>query len=90
MTNIPIAFEFEGKQYSGHFTPVSGAGSGANFHLSVNRMHWGQLSYIEGHPGFNGGLHAVASGWRFSGKPGLEKLTEHFGYHLIAWLDSNS
>jgi hypothetical protein len=90
MTDIPITFEFQGKQYTGHFSQVTGCGSNANFHLSVTTRHWGQLFYIEGQPGFDGGIHAVPSGWRFSGNiPGLEELTEYFGYHIIAWLDGN-
>lgn len=91
MTSIPVTFDFKGKTYNGHLTQISGAGTSANFHLKVNGGYWGMLSYIEGHPGFNGGLHAVPSGWRFSSPvhPELSELTDHFGYVVQAWLDSH-
>ena len=76
---IPITFEFQGKQFSGEFSDVMGAGNTAIFHLSINRFYYGRLRYSQ----FEGG-------WVFdtnAGSVGWEVLAEQFGYHLIAWYD---
>ena len=76
---IPITFNYQNKEYKGELSPVSGSGSNATYHLTVDGFHWGQLSYITGSPGFNG-KHAVAEGWRFSSNTqDLQHLAEDFG-----------
>ena len=66
MVNIPVTFNYKGKEYNGHFSQVSGAGSTAMFHLNVNGFYWGRLRYSD-----------FTNGWGFDTTPtteGLEKL----------------
>lgn len=49
---IPVSFEYEGVQFDGYLSKVSGAGSTATYHLMINNYFRGQL--------FN-----TPSGWRF-------------------------
>lgn len=77
MDNMPITFEFNGKNYAGFFSKVSGAGSTATFHLMVERFYWGRLRFSD----FN-------NSWCFHPTPkteGLEKLSNEFGDFIIAW-----
>lgn len=77
MDNIPIAFEFKGKKYSGHFSKVSGSGSTATFYLTVDKFYWGRLRLSD----FN-------NTWCFDPTPkteGLEKLVDEFSDLIIAW-----
>jgi hypothetical protein len=87
MTEIPVTFRLDGKEYKGTITSVSGAASGAMFHLNVDKHHWGRLWYVEGHPGFGDGLHAVKAGWRFASNqhPSLSELADYFGEIVTAW-----
>ena len=80
MDHIPVNFEFNGKEYSGHLSAVMRTGASSMFHLNVDGFHWGQLSHIEGHPGFNG-LHAVPKGWRLNSnsQPELSELADYLG-----------
>ena len=38
MDEIPVNFEFEGKQYSGHLSKVAGAAETAMFHLMIDNV----------------------------------------------------
>lgn len=71
---IPIAFEYEGKNYMGEFGRVSGSGSTASFHLTVNNFFQGQLINTENY------------GWKFWSNSGkFQGLSEYFGEYLMAW-----
>jgi hypothetical protein len=89
---IPVTFELKGKEYKGTLEQVMGAGSTAMYHLTVDRFHYGQLWYVSGSPGFEGGLDAVPAGWRFASNqhPELDKLADYFGYCVEAWQDCHS
>jgi hypothetical protein len=65
MEEIPVTFTFEGKEYKGYFSKVAGGGSNAMFFLHVDGFYFGKLWHIDGHPGFENGLHAVPEGWAF-------------------------
>lgn len=90
MQQIPVTFDFKGKELKGFLSSGTGAGIGINFQLSANGYHYGQLCYMEGHPGFNDGVHAQEPRWRFASNtsPQLQLLAEHFGYVVTAWLAS--
>jgi hypothetical protein len=90
-TDIPVTFDLNGETFKGHFSKVLGRGSNAKFDLTVNRRHWGSLSYIEGsHPDYHG-PHRVEPGWRFysPSKDGMTELSEFFGMVIISWYDSH-
>ncbi len=77
MNIIAVTFEYNGKQYSGHFSQVSGAGSTSMFHLTVDRAYWGRLRYSD-----------FTNGWCFDPtpkNPGMEALADEFGDLIIAW-----
>jgi hypothetical protein len=88
ITEIPVTFELNGKEYRGLLSKVMGAGSSSMFHLDVDGWHYGQLWYISGSPGFEGDK-VVEAGWRFASNPHpeLDKLAEYFGYCVQAWED---
>ena len=71
MEHIPINFEHEGKNYSGYFNKVAGAGSSSVWHLyDHNNYFLGKLRYTD---------H-----WIFDGKKFTE-LANFFGDYVIAW-----
>lgn len=77
MDYVPITFDFEGKQYSGFFTQVSGAGSTAMFHLTVDGFYYGRLRYSE-----------FSHNWCFDATPeneGMKKISDEFGDYITAW-----
>ncbi len=77
MDKIPVIVQFEGKEYSGYFSKVMGAGSTGTFHLMVDGYYWGRLSFSE-----------FANAWRFDPTPktlDLEKLADEFSDWIIAW-----
>jgi len=43
LDRVPITFQFKGKEYSGYFSKVAGAGSSSMFHLMVDGYYFGQL-----------------------------------------------
>jgi hypothetical protein len=90
--DIPVTFELSGKTYKGNLSKVAGAASTAMYFLTVDKMHYGELWYVSGHPGFEGGIHAVAAGWRFASNkyPELAKFADYFGYCVEAWEDCHS
>lgn len=80
MPSIPVTFNYRSKEYSGTLSRVSGAGNEEMWHLNVNGFHFGRLFYVQGDPGFEGGLHSVEGGWRFANKDGWNKeLAEYLG-----------
>jgi hypothetical protein len=89
--NISVTFEFEGKQYKGEFSQVSGSGNIATFHLMVDKLYWGQLSYIEEYKGISGvrGMEPREAHWRFSSNTkAMEHFAEDFGRIVLAALES--
>jgi hypothetical protein len=50
MAEILVTFDFNGKEYKGHFTKVMGAGSSGIFHLNVGERHCGELFHSQGRP----------------------------------------
>jgi hypothetical protein len=66
--NIPVSFEYEGIQWDGYLSKVSGAGSNSLYHLTINKYYRGQL-------------FKTAEGWRFGSNDGMfeEKyMVEYF------------
>lgn len=48
MENMPVKFEYKGKEFAGILSLVSGAGSTAHYHLYQNGNRYaGQLAYSE-------------------------------------------
>jgi hypothetical protein len=87
MDTIPVTFEYHGKEYKGELTKVAGAGNTAMFHLSVDNLHWGQLSYVEGHKGL-GYSPPRQAGWRFtSNQYDLVHLADYFGNIVELWYE---
>ena len=81
MERIPVNFDFNGKQYSGYLSQVTGTGETGMFHLSIDNYYYGQLRYS-----------SFINGWVFDtnkGSEGWEKLAEYFGYVVTAWYDSH-
>jgi hypothetical protein len=74
MENIPITFEFEGKQYAGSFQAVFGAGSDT-WYLYVDNYYWGRLRLVNGD-------------WFFDNNnksKGMESMAQYLGEVIIAW-----
>lgn len=72
--DIPVTFEFEGKQYAGHFSEVNGMGSGM-WHLMADRYYWGRL-------------RRVGDQWYFDeNKPRVGHLVDYFAAVVIAWYE---
>lgn len=73
---IPITFEYEGKQYSGHFSQVSGAASSGTFHLMIDHYYCGQLILTENF------------GWQFTSQTKkFQELSDFFGQYIEAWVE---
>jgi len=79
MDRIPIAFEHEGKKFSGYFAQVMGAGSGAVWHLYDDQKYYlGQLRI------------GWEDQWYFDeSKPAnkLSGLAQFFGDYITAWVE---
>jgi hypothetical protein len=58
LNKIPVSFEYEGIQFEGYLSKVSGAGNNASYHLMINNYYRGQLFY-------------ASSGWRFGSNNGM-------------------
>lgn len=72
---IPIRFEHDGKEYSGHFSKVSGGGSTALFHLYIDKFYYGQLFLTDKY------------GWKFYSQNGeMDYLSGFFGEYVTAWV----
>jgi hypothetical protein len=72
---IPITFAYEGKDYSGHFSAVSGGGSSSTFHLMIDSFFQGQLVNSENY------------GWQFyNNKEKFKKMADYFGEYITAYL----
>ena len=75
MNKIPITFEYEGKQYAGIFSNVSGSGSIANYHLTIDNFFQGQLMQTEKY------------GWQFhNNKDNFKGMADYFGGYLVAYI----
>lgn len=91
MNNIPVSFTTHSKQYTGYFSRVSGAGSSGVYHLTVDGKYFGQLNWVPGHPGFEGGIHSHPAGWRFtSNNHDFGELAEYFGEVVTEWEKDHS
>ncbi len=67
MRTIPVTFDFEGKEYTGFLSAVSGSG-GDVYHLMINNRYMGQL------------IRTELYGWQFHSQSGKGKdLSEYFG-----------
>jgi hypothetical protein len=47
MTKIPIAFDYQGKHYSGTLEQVAGAGTDV-YHLMIDKFYYGRLRKANG------------------------------------------
>ena len=75
MQKIPIHFEFEEKEFSGYFNPVSGSANTTLFHLMISNYYKGQLFYT--------------NSWQFFGT-NFTGMGDFFGNYVTAWHESNS
>lgn len=77
MHQIPITFDHEGKQYSGYFSKVAGAGQTGVWYLSDNNnLYLGRLRYTDR--------------WVFDPTPKTESLAalaDFFGDFITAWYE---
>lgn len=90
MNPIPVTFTYEGKEYKGKLSKVSGSGSISFYHLDVDGYHWGQLFYVSPHPGFPGDERhpPTPDSWRFgSNQPNMEHLADDFGRVVMAAME---
>lgn len=72
---IPITFEYEGKQYKGEFGIVSGSGSTATYHLIIDGFFQGQLVQTENY------------GWQFhNNKDKFKTMADYLGEYIITYL----
>ena len=75
--HIPISFCFKGKQYTGHFSAVSGSGGSHAWHLMLNgNFYYGTLRLLDY--------------WVFheSGNQiGIVELTDYFAAVVISWYE---
>ena len=72
--DIPVTFEFEGKQYHGAFSEVLGVGRD-HWHLMVDKFYWGQL-------------RRVGDTWFFDeNKQRVGHLVDYFADVIIAWYE---
>lgn len=73
MDKILITFDYDGQEYSGHFSQVSGGGSHTKFFLMINKFYRGQL------------VHTDHYGWQFTSNDGMfQTLSEYFGNYITA------
>ena len=72
MENIPIEFKWQGKEYEGTFTRVSGGGSAGAYHLMIDKFYYGQLIKTENW------------GWQFhSNKNHFTGMADMFGHTVM-------
>lgn len=76
MNNIPITFEYKGKEYKGFLSEVFGAGSAGNvWYLMINNYYHGQLHFINGE-------------FKFFGNDGrFEDIANVFGEQVMLWYE---
>lgn len=71
---IPVKFIHDGKEYTGHFKKVSGAGGAGTYHLMIDGFYKGQLNYTEIH------------GWQFTSQNMiLAYKSDEFGKVIMDW-----
>lgn len=91
MTEIPVTFDYKGKTYKGHFTPVSGAAKegGGLYHLTIDGCHRGQMFLAPHYPYPHLPVNASNQPeyrWRFASQTGeFEELVNEFEDVLISW-----
>lgn len=76
MDTIPISFEHLGKQYTGHFSKVMGAGSGSTYYLMDDKNF------------YLGRLRIANEQWTFDASPKKQELkdvADFFGDYIINW-----
>ena len=77
MENIPVSFEWEGKNYRGVLTAVNGAGVQV-YHLMIDKFYNGRLRLTDRY------------GWQFDPTPKTEsfkELRDFFGDVVTAWYE---
>lgn len=78
METIPISFDHLGKQYTGHFSKVMGAGDTSTFHLMDH-----QNFYL-------GRLRIAHNQWVFDPTPKtqeLKELADFFADYITNWVE---
>lgn len=79
MGKVPVKFVYEGKEYTGYLSPVSGGGNPSQFHLMIDNYYRGSLFYTQ------------AWEWRFGSQDGrFENLVHYFSSAVIMWYECNS
>jgi hypothetical protein len=76
---IPVTFEFRGKEYKGTLSKIAGGGSDSMFHLNVGGYHWGQLF-----------MSQADNKWKFysNSYPEMTELfSDYFGDVIMLWYE---
>ena len=71
--NVPICFDYKGKNYKGYFIAVSGSGANV-WHLMIDNYYRGNLQYTE------------KSGWQYYGNS-FGDMAEFFADYIILWFE---
>jgi hypothetical protein len=75
MDEIPITFEHEGKEYTGSFDEVQGAGTSKVWYLMIDNYYKGRLRMTD-------------RGWVFDPTPKTQSMAElanFFGDYITMW-----
>jgi len=85
---IPVEFDYQGKQYKGYLSPVSGAAANV-YTLNIDNYYRGQLSLVEDSlPGLPRDPENIKYKWRFTSQNGMfEDLTDYFADGVMAWYE---
>jgi hypothetical protein len=76
MGDIPVTFEYKGKEYKGFLSEVSGA-AGKTWFLMIDGFYCGQLLYLDS-----------AAEFRFTSQTGeFKELVDYFASVIIAWYE---
>jgi hypothetical protein len=88
---IPVEFDYKGKHYIGHLSPVSGAGNSqaTSFQLYINKGYRGLLHQTEDSPpGLPRPPGPVKYKWRFSSQTGeFEEMVDYLADVIVAWYE---
>lgn len=72
---VPIKFDYKGKEYTGNFSSVSGAGN-------TEYNHWHLM--INGY--YNGQFICTQLGWKFYSQTGeFQELRDFFEFYMVSW-----
>ena len=91
--DIPVSFEYKGKQYKGFLSPVNGQGKevGTVFFLKIDQKYCGTFSLAEvstpGQPRPPGPAHYP---WRFTSQFGefeTQEIADYFASVVLAWYE---